>query len=213
MRRFLLGRLRFVLVFLVAVFVISLSTIGATIGTDSEEDLELGHTNECEDCIWVNPLDGAPLFLPLYSKLSRADLLDNQTRAGIFAHVQSNPGVNFVTLAAELKLPHGTLQHHLRVLERGGLIVSKRLRKYTRFYPATMRASDLSEVQEKILAVIEKKPGICQTEIGEELSISRQTVCYNVRYLTEEGYVDIMRDGRFARCYVTRDSPDSLSLG
>jgi predicted transcriptional regulator len=199
--------------FLVAFIVIFLSTIGATIGTGSEEDSERGYPGECEDCKAFNALDGAPFFIPLYSKLSRADLLDNQTRAGIFAYVQSNPGVNFVTIAAELKLPHGTLQHHLRVLERGGLIVSKRLRKYTRFYPATVRASDLSEVQERILSVIEEKPGLCQTEIGEELSISRQTVCYNVRFLEEEGYVDIVRDGRFARCYVTRNSPHFRSLG
>lgn len=148
--------------------------------------------------------DDTPWILfPFYSKLSSADLLENETRAGIFAIIESNPGINFSTIAKELKLPHGTLQHHLRVLEKTGFIISKRLKKYTRYYLATMKASDMSEVQEKILSLIKEKQGLCETEIGEELSLSKQTVSYNLKHLEEEGFVEIVREGRKATCFPT----------
>ncbi|UCD93082.1 MAG: helix-turn-helix domain-containing protein [Methanobacteriota archaeon] len=194
--------------FLAVLALMLLSIVGQALGESWEQnDLREGQF-EKNDFESASALDDTPWFvLPFYSKLSRADLLDNQTRAGIFAQIEANPGITFSTIAKELKLPHGTLQHHLRVLEKSGFIISKRLKKYTRFYLATVKASDLTEVQEKIFSLVCEKQGLCETEIGEELSISKQTVSYNLRHLEEEGFVDIVREGRKARCFPTNNCP------
>ncbi len=200
MRPFCLRRSR--LGFVAVLVILLLPIAGQALGEKWERSTL--RESECENagCDSPNAWDDIPwLVLPFYSKLSRADILDNQTRAGIFALIESNPGINFSTIAKELNLPHGTLQHHLRVLEGSGFIISKRLKKYTRYYLATMKTSDLSEVQEKILTLICAKQGLSETEMGEELSISKQRVSYNIRHLEEEGFVKIVREGGKARCF------------
>lgn len=60
----------------------------------------------------------------------------NKTREQIFEHVQGHPGSNLNDIQETLKIKNGVLVHHLRKLEKKGLIESKKDNKFQRFYPA-----------------------------------------------------------------------------
>ncbi len=87
------------------------------------------------------------LLAPLYLRLPEPQLLNSSMRSSIYSSVQSNPGATFTEIRAQTGAAAGTVQHHLRVLERGGVLRRVRVGKYTRVYPATQRATRLSPVE------------------------------------------------------------------
>ena len=129
-----------------------------------------------------------PFIIPLYYKTPQ-NLFLNETRANIFEVVTDNPGITFGAITRELNLAPGECQYHIRVLEREGYIKSKRTGKYTRYYLVGQKASEVSKIQEQILVTIKEKEGLSQTEIAEELGVSRQVVNYNIKPLVKDGYV------------------------
>ncbi len=140
-----------------------------------------------------------PFIIPLYYKTPQ-NLFLNETRANIFEVVTDNPGITFGAITRELNLAPGECQYHIRVLEREGYIKSKRTGKYTRYYLVGHKALDVSKIQEQILVTIKEKEGLSQTEIAEELGVSKQVVNYNIKPLVKDGYVvEIKENGRC--CY------------
>lgn len=141
----------------------------------------------------------APFIIPLYYKTPQ-NLFLNETRANIIEIVTENPGITFGAITRELNLAPGECQYHIRVLEREGYIKSKRTGKYTRYYLAGQKASEVSKVQEQIIFTIKENEGISQSEIAVELDTSKQVVNYNIRILVKNGYVlEIKENGRC--CY------------
>jgi DNA-binding MarR family transcriptional regulator len=126
---------------------------------------------------------------PLYSKLRPETLLSNRLRKRIYVYVQNNPGEHFRSILVKLNLTNGTLAHHLYTLEKEALIRSEKDGLYRRFYPAgyhlTDGASRLSPIQRSILDCIEKRPGLSQKDISDQLGMSSSTVNYNVKVLEE----------------------------
>lgn len=60
--------------------------------------------------------------------------LDN--RRDLYAFLQEIPGAHFSEIQRQLDLATGTLQYHLRYLEKRGLVEVKRDGRYTRYYPS-----------------------------------------------------------------------------
>jgi predicted transcriptional regulator len=136
------------------------------------------------------------LLIPLYYKTPQ-NLFLNETRANIFEVVSDNPGITFGAITRELSLAPGECQYHIRVLEREGYIKSKRTGKYTRYYLAGQKPSEVSRVQEQILFTIKENEGFSQTEIAQEIETSKQVVNYNIRILVKNGYLlEIRENGK-----------------
>jgi DNA-binding MarR family transcriptional regulator len=131
------------------------------------------------------------LFLPLYVRLKKKDVLSHFTRGQIFGYIQANPGTHYNAIIQDLRLHNGVGAYHLQVLEREGFIRSLRDGIYKRFYPATMRIPEkrvhLSRIQRDIFEVIQKHPGITQTQISRLLDESKQVVNYHVKILEGAG--------------------------
>jgi predicted transcriptional regulator len=142
-----------------------------------------------------------PCAIPLYYKTPQ-NLFLNETRANIFDLVSENPGITFGAITRELNLAPGECQYHIRVLEREGYIKSKRTGKYTRYYLAGQKAADVSKIQEEIIHVIKEKEGLSQTQIAENLGISRQVVNYNIKPLVKDGYVKEVKDNSKCCYYI-----------
>ena len=98
------------------------------------------------------------LFLPLYVRLKKKDVLSHFTRGQIFGYIQANPGTHYNAIIQDLRLHNGVGAYHLSVLEREGFIRSLRDGIYKRFYPSTMRIPEkrlhLSRIQRDIFEVI-----------------------------------------------------------
>ncbi|MFQ5885428.1 MAG: MarR family transcriptional regulator, partial [Thermoplasmata archaeon] len=120
----------------------------------------------------------------------------------------SNPGEHYNSIRERLKVTNGTLSHHLRTLEVQGFVKSRKESIYRRFYPIEMkfprdRGVKLSDLQITILGLMKRKSAPTQKEIVHALGISQQVASYNLRILTRKGFVQMRKDGRKRKYYLT----------
>ena len=137
------------------------------------------------------------LTIPLYTKLSKDELLDQSNRLDIYTFLLNNPGVNYSHLLKRLPMANGTLVHHLNVLTREGLIRSKKENGKRIFYPHglginhTDRISALppSPIQSRILEYLTINGPSTMRKLEEECTVKQTTLSFNMRRLKDQGKV------------------------
>jgi len=147
------------------------------------------------------------VFIPLYSKIKREQVLDHFVRGQIYGYVLANPGEHYNAIKVALNLTNGSLAHHLKTLEREQFLKSKRFGLYRRFYPMHMRIPEdgffaPNEIQKTIIDLIGAQPGITQKEIAQRLGLTPPTVNYHVGILAEHKQIRVDRAGRKTHCFV-----------
>lgn len=146
------------------------------------------------------------LFIPLYTKIKRENILDHFVRGKIYGYVLANPGEHYNAIREALGLTNGSLAYHLRTLERERFIKSKRFGIYRRFYPMNMRIPEdgfrVNEIQKTILGTIEHNPGISQKEIASFVNLTPPTINYHIGILSDAGLINVRRKGRKTQCYL-----------
>jgi PKD repeat protein len=147
-----------------------------------------------------------PLFVFLYSKISRDEILDNFLRGRISGYIVANPGDNYSSIRDSLNLSNGVTAFHLRKLLAEGVIKARADGVYKRFYPAEMRVPEpnggsLSQVQSMVFDKILETPGISQKDIAGVLNVSSQVIGYHAEALVRKGRVRRERRGITVRYY------------
>ncbi len=145
-----------------------------------------------DDTAWTN---STLMLAPLYLRLPQPELLNSSVRSTIFEHVSNNPGATFSEIRATVGAATGTVQHHLRVLVRGGLLRRVRTGKYTRYYPANHRVLALPPSQERLVRSLAREGPATKAELGRRLDMSRQLVHYHVERLENRGLLRVERNG------------------
>jgi predicted transcriptional regulator len=151
------------------------------------------------------------LFLPLYTRLKKEELLDQPTRYKIYGFIRGNPGAHFGLIKEDLELGSGQLVYHLKKLKEAELIYSREDGIKKRFYPANVPKPkigkpQISELQEKILGIITKDSGVGQKKISSLLGISRQVVGYHLLILERKGMLSKKIMGKENRYYPSEES-------
>ncbi|UCD92821.1 MAG: winged helix-turn-helix transcriptional regulator, partial [Methanobacteriota archaeon] len=146
------------------------------------------------------------IFLPLYTKLKKEDIMNQYTRGKIHGYLLANPGDYFSSIGKALDISGGNLAYHLRVLEREGEIVSKMDGMYKRFYPRGVKTenageNELSSVERSICEAIVDTPGIIQRDIAALLGVTSPTVSYHLGKLEARGLVKARRKGMAKRYF------------
>ena len=141
------------------------------------------------------------VFSPLYSRYKGRFALSNDRRKKIFNIISDKPGINYSSLKRDLGYNNGSLSHHLKYLEREGMIRARlsgiKKRYYSVDHKQTEKSTTYSERQKKILSMIGSKPGISQRELSRKLCIPPSTINYNVKKLEKEGSIVVKnRDGQ-----------------
>ncbi|UCE38007.1 MAG: winged helix-turn-helix transcriptional regulator [Thermoplasmata archaeon] len=143
--------------------------------------------------------------LPLYTKLNKEEILDHYTRGKIHGYILANPGDHYNSIKKALDISNGSFAYHLHVLEREGVIKSKRDGIYRRFYPSEMRlpsnANHLKEIQKLIIERIKESPGMSQTDIASSLGVASSTIHYHIQDLISADLVEAKRMGRSVRYF------------
>ncbi len=144
------------------------------------------------------------LLLPLYTRLRKEGLLDQYTRGKIHGCILANPGEHFGAIAKALGVSASNLAYHLRVLERGGVVSSRKDGSLRRFYPrgvALPEAGDpkLTWVQMAIRDVVREAPDINQKGLASVLKLHPSTVNSHVKGLLERGIILASRKGMSIR--------------
>lgn len=144
------------------------------------------------------------VFAPLYTRLKKDEVLDNDLRRRIYDHLRTEPGDHYSGIKSELGLGSGTLTHHLRVLEDQGLVTSRRDGRLKRFFPTDQEPPEgLLGIRGQLLETLDENPAASQSELAERLGTSRQRVHYHIQELEDQGRVRVERGGRSTRCYKT----------
>jgi DNA-binding transcriptional ArsR family regulator len=146
------------------------------------------------------------LFLPLYTRIKKEELLDQPTRYKIYGYIIGNPGAHFGLIKVELELGSGQLVYHLRQLQKANLIYSREDGVKKRFYPAHVPKPrkglpHISDIQEKILGIIKNNSGISQKKVASSVGISRQVAGYHLTIMEGKGVIKKEVVGRNARYY------------
>ncbi len=144
------------------------------------------------------------VFVPLYSKMLREDILSHATREKVYHFVKNHPGEHYRSILESLELKNGTLSYHLKTLEKREFIVSQKDGPYRRFF---LHGSQLKKkvyingLRKKIYDFIMKNPGLSQKEIAKLMKCTSPTVNYHVNNMVNQGLVDITRKGRETHCF------------
>ena len=128
------------------------------------------------------------------------DLLANKNRSEIYRTILKYPGSSFTDLRILLDIKNGTLSHHLIKLEKEGLVRSKKIGIFRRYYPS---GGDIpKDIEETIKDVIIEYPGISQSKVAKKLDITRQVANYHINSLRRRGQLIIRRKGRNSQIYL-----------
>jgi predicted transcriptional regulator len=146
-------------------------------------------------------------FLPLFSRIQSAKVLDNPTRARVHDVVLQDPGVSLEDVRSRAGIAHGTAIHHLRRLEDTGLLVSVSQSARRRYFPANTLTSSrrgqlaaLSHPTARLVAdLVRRRPGVDQTGLCEALGLRNPAASKHLRQLALHGLVQTQRLGR--RCH------------
>lgn len=150
---------------------------------------------------------GMATLLPMYTRLSKPDILDNEVRNGIYDIIRQNPGISARAVHRMSDQSWGTVVYHLRQLERHNLVVSRALGRTRNYYEnhgkyrgmEAQLACLQSDRARALARVIVREPGITQELLAEQSGFPQPTTSYYVRKLKRAGLVDEQRDGRYAK--------------
>lgn len=141
----------------------------------------------------------------LYSRFAKSETLDHPGREALHRSIAAKPGISYSDLRRASGMNTGAIVHHLRFLERGGLIASRKEGAYRRFYPVghaptanEVRVSTLSPTQTKVLEVIQSGD-FTQGELAERVGLSQQGLSHHVKALERAGHIEAVYDGRVWR--------------
>ncbi len=152
-----------------------------------------------------------PLLIPLYTRIQKEDVLDQFVRGEIYGYIKANPGVHYNQIIRELDVKNGTLSYHLHMLEKTGMVKSRKEGlRYRVFYPTGIKFPKeeryrLTELQMSIIKMIKENEGISQKEIARALNVKHQTVSYNMKVLQQAGFIRLRKKGRTTSCYIIED--------
>lgn len=144
-----------------------------------------------------------PLVMPLYTRIKKDEVLDHYTRGRIMGYLQANPGENFQSIKEFLDLNNGNLAYHLKVMEREGFIKSVRSGIYKHFYPMGTKVKNPISLQEEILAVLRRNPGINQKKVAERVNNTPTNVRRILHRLNQAKLIKLVRDGHSVKCYLS----------
>lgn len=152
--------------------------------------------------LWRHPAwrawSAAPLAA-LYSRFTRKDVLQHETRDRILARLHERGGLTLDELRATTGLSRGGLIHHLTTMERHGLVVTRHEGARRRVYAAGVRLPVLGAVptpgQARVLALLQEAGPLPQGEVARRLGITQQGASHHLTRLAREGRLRVEQEG------------------
>jgi DNA-binding transcriptional ArsR family regulator len=144
----------------------------------------------------------APL-LPFFSRIEDDQLTAHPARRAALDVIHANPGATIQDIQAALGLAWGTTVHHLRRLDRAGLIAVRRDGARRGHWPLGQAPprDGLSSADRAVAALVKSSPGLTQRDIARLAGVGAPAACKRLARLEEAGLVSPVREGR-TRLYV-----------
>lgn len=157
------------------------------------------------------------LWIPLYSRLDRARVLTNPTRARILELLRASPGLTAPAIAREIGKARAVAIHHLAMLEGHRFVAHRRVGWAIHYYlpdgapeAGSMLASFTLADETRRRIAVEVARGIAtQSELVVATGASQRLVSYHLGKLEKAGLVQAI-EGRPRRFAPTTPLIDSL---
>ena len=178
------------------------------------------YTSESEE---VGALKLSPTLPLAYGALPRIAsgsivsqwVLNSSTRLTIYNYVSGNPGVHFRGICSGLGLTVGVVQYHLNRLTSQGLLISRKDRRYRRYFEERRFSEEemkvistlRSDTSRRAISIILENSRITHGDLASTLGISSQGLTWLMGRLKEEGVVGVESHdlgGVFAGGQITR---------
>lgn len=134
--------------------------------------------------------------------LHRADtegVLEQSTRAAIYAALQESPGASLAGVAAAVGVTKSTVRYHVDVLRRAGVVDTTEVAGETRVATAEndveAAAATSAESTGRILAAVAEHEPASVTEIATTVDRAPSTVSHHLAALADRDLVQRERDG------------------
>lgn len=156
------------------------------------------------------------LFLPLYSRLARSEMLDNKVRASVFDHVKANPGAHPSAIAQHIGIGWGTVVYHLARLEESSLVTTRMAHNRKCYFAVggeldnagrSAVAAMATDKGRAIVDALRAEPGLSQKALAERLGMSQALASWHVKRLIQSGVLVATRDGRSNLLHVAEHVP------
>lgn len=139
-----------------------------------------------------------PVVGAFFTRLPRDRLLELDARRRVYDAVVADPGVGVEDCATRVGLARSTVSYHARMLERGGLVRSRREGRTLRLYPPDTTASTPSALRVPtacaLAAVVREAPGIDQASLARRLDVGPSLVLHHARRLEAAGLLRVARE-------------------
>jgi predicted transcriptional regulator len=132
-------------------------------------------------------------------------VLDFDNRKKIYQFVLNSPGHHLRSIQRELAIPLVTLKYHLRMLEKSGLVITRKDKYYTRYYTTEKALSEnekklisylRQEHQRKILLFLIDKPNSTFSNMLENFKLPQSTLSFYLTQLVDAGLVIKQKSGK-----------------
>lgn len=135
---------------------------------------------------------------------SQESLLELETRRRIYDHVCSVPGAHLRKIQRDLDMPLGTLEYHLRQLEKHDMVVTREDGRFKAYFPSEgmdRRDRDYlyflrQEMPRRLALEVADRPGVSFQELKETVPVSGSTMSFHLKKLIE---AEIIRDEKIGR--------------
>lgn len=149
---------------------------------------------------WLRRLLPLAPWAPLYSRISRSDVLDHETRETIYAMLQEEPGLSLEAICERLDIARSTARHHVRKLEAVDMVDHTRIGRSRVHYPvgqedeARQRHLLDNPTRSKVYEALSQRPRNL-TEVAEAIDVNPGSVHFHVNKLVEAELVEPTGNG------------------
>jgi len=127
------------------------------------------------------------LFAPLYTTISRSNVMNNKKRQEICELLAERKGLTFSELMRGLDMKNGVLAYHLSLLEKNKYVKSARDGKYRRFFLYEDQMPHYNSIEKKIVDMVKKNPKISHDQLASSIHVSKMKLNKKVEKLVHEG--------------------------
>lgn len=136
-----------------------------------------------------------------YSRYDDSDPLELDARRHVYEAISDQPGEPITAVSDRAGVNLSTARHHVKVLQREGLVATARVRNCERFYPAgtddlELAAAMADECTADILDALVRMEPASVSGLAEAVDRSPSTVTHHLQKLEDDGIVVRERNGR-----------------
>lgn len=126
--------------------------------------------------------------------------LDHDRRERIYALLKENPHTTITTIAERTNIPRSSVDYHISILARDGLLTSDKPNGQRYYYPTTTEIDAIQQFKgtktETVLNGIDTHDAPTISDLSDDLNLSRHTISYHVEKLVEADMIEREQSGR-----------------